>query len=485
MEQIRRRDFLKVGALGFVNSMTSKMLWAENQAGPKPNIIFILTDQQSASMMSCAGNPWLKTPAMDYIADNGIRFTRAYTTNPVCSPARVSFMTGRFPGVFNDSQGNPARENKGSMDICNISGKVQRTTIASYLKKSGYDLVYGGKEHLPPVLNPKTLGFENISNNERQVLANKAAEYIKKGGHDNPYFMVVSLINPHDICYMAIRDFAQTEEEKGILRRKKEVATLDEALKKPDGVSQEEFYEKYCPPIPENHEPQVGEPKAIKSLIDRRPFRHLARQSYTDKQWQLHRWAYCRLTERVDSEIQTILDAIKSSGQEENTLLIFSSDHGDMDSAHRLEHKTALYEESANIPFMAMWKGHIRPGRVNRTHLVSNGLDLLPTICDYAGVKDGVTDPRGRSLRPLFEGRDVPWRDTLGVESEIGRMVVDKNGFKFIQYDAVGIEEQLLNLNEDPHETTHFTNDSRYASKLAELKESFETEWFPNLPKVR
>jgi len=64
----------------------------------RPNIIYIYTDQQSASMMSCAGNEYLETPAMDYIAENGIRFTRAYTTNPVCSPARVSLMTGRFPG---------------------------------------------------------------------------------------------------------------------------------------------------------------------------------------------------------------------------------------------------------------------------------------------------------------------------------------------------------------------------------------------------
>ena len=64
----------------------------------RPNIIYIYTDQQHSKMMSCAGNSWLETPAMDYIAHNGIRFTRAYTTNPVCSPARISLMTGRFPG---------------------------------------------------------------------------------------------------------------------------------------------------------------------------------------------------------------------------------------------------------------------------------------------------------------------------------------------------------------------------------------------------
>jgi choline-sulfatase len=173
-----------------------------------------------------------------------------------------------------------------------------------------------------------------------------------------------------------------------------------------------------------------------------------------------------------------ILDALRQSGQEENTLVLFLSDHGDMDSAHLMEHKTALYEEAANIPFLAMWKGQIPAGQVNTEHLVSSGLDLLPTVCDYAGVH-GTADQRGRSLRPLFEGRQVPWRETLGVESEIGRMVVSKDKLKYVLYDAVGKEEQLLDLKQDPFETTHFTDDPEYAKKLAQLRQSFETEWFP------
>ena len=93
----------------------------DNKIQKRPNIIFITTDQQSASMMSCAGNPWLKTPAMDYIAQNGVRFTRAYCTNPVCSPSRVSLMTGRFAGIFNDDKGDIVRENDGSLKILKVS----------------------------------------------------------------------------------------------------------------------------------------------------------------------------------------------------------------------------------------------------------------------------------------------------------------------------------------------------------------------------
>lgn len=446
----------------------------------QPNIIYIYTDQLSETMMSCAGNKYVKTPAMDYIANNGIRFTRAYTTNPVCSPARVSLMTGRFPGYFKDSTGQQVRENAGSMIIPEVSKLVESTTIAAYLKDAGYNLAFGGKEHLPPTLSPKALGFVDIANDERDVLAEEAAKYISQD-HTKPFFMIVSLINPHDICYMAIRDFAESEEAKGILRHgKTEIATLDEALKLPPGVGKDEFFAEHCPPLPPNFEPQKDEPKAISALLEARSFRISARKKYTKEQWRMHRWAYARLTEKVDGQIQVILDALKKSGQEENTLVIFSSDHGDNDASHKMEHKTVLYEESANIPFMAMWKGKIPAGQVNTKNLVSNGLDLLPTVCDYAGIK-GRSDPRGISLKPLFEGNKTASRKTIGVESEIGRMVVSEDGFKYVRYDATGTEERLIDLNTDPYEKTHVTNEQSYSEVLSRLRKSFDEEWFPNL----
>jgi arylsulfatase A-like enzyme len=449
----------------------------------RPNIIFIFTDQQNSSMMSCAGNKWLKTPGMDYIAENGIRFTRAYTTNPVCSPARVSLITGRFPGAFHDKNGNQVRENEGAVNIPQVSEEVKITTISAFLKNAGYELFYGGKQHLPPSLRPEVLGFNYFCSDEREKLADETAKLIKEK-HENPYFMMVSLIEPHDICFMPIRDFAISESvKKFIIKSTVECAALDKAMQMPAGVTDQDFIEKYCPPLPPNHEPQKDEPKAIKYLIDaaaglpNSDFIRLARDKYSDKDWRIHRWAYCRLVELADKRVQTILDAVKSSGQEENTLIIFSSDHGEMDGAHRLLHKTALYEESANIPFMAMWKGHIIGGQIDNDHLISSGLDFLPTVCDYAGIK-GTSDPRGRSLRPLFEGKRVDWRNTLGVESEIGRMVVSKDKLKYIKYDAVGVEEQLFDLNQDPGEMNPVTNDPKYKESLVNICEAFQ-KWFP------
>jgi len=179
----------------------------------------------------------------------------------------------------------------------------------------------------------------------------------------------------------------------------------------------------------------------------------------------------------VDAEIQIVLDAIRESGQEENTVVIFSSDHGENDGTHQFHGKETFNEESIRVPFIVMDKGGAQGGRVDQTHLVSNGLDLLPTVLDYAGVPGTKGDPRGLSVRPLVEGKDVPWREHLGVESRIGRMVVGER-YKYIRYDAAGNEERLRDMQEDPHEKTHCTADPEHATDLATMKQAFDY-WFP------
>lgn len=442
-----------------------------------PDIIYIFTDQQHAKMMSCAGNLWVKTPAMDYIANNGVRFTRAYCANPVSVPSRTSMMTGRFCGAFNDKNGNQARENDLALTIPSITEEVRKTTLPVLLQNAGYDVFYGGKVHLAKPLQPQNLGAKIISTDEREGLANDAAEFIKQK-HDKPYYLTLSFINPHDICFMALRDYTSSPLERDyISRATKEISSLEKSLQMPEGVTENEFFDRYCPPLPPNFEPQNAEPEAVRKLLEIRDFRMQAREKYDEKRWRLHRWAYARLTEQVDAQIQTVLNALIETNRLENTVIIFSSDHGDMDAAHRMEHKTALYEESAGVPFMLMWKGQIEGGRVDSTHLVSNGLDLLPTVCDFAGFK-AVADPRGKSVRPLLGKKKVKWRKSLGVETEIGRMVVTDDRLKYIKYDAAGIEEQLIDLKSDPHEMTHVTNDKKFKNKLLKAREAYNKLWF-------
>jgi choline-sulfatase len=148
-------------------------------------------------------------------------------------------------------------------------------------------------------------------------------------------------------------------------------------------------------------------------------------------------------------------------------VVIFTSDHGDLDAAHRMEHKTALYEEACRIPLLICEPGGARAADADTTHLVSNGLDLLPTVCDYAGV-DPPGDLAGASLRPLVEGKPVAdWRTALPVESEIGRMVVGER-YKYVLYDSGAHAERLVDLTSDPGEMHNLATEPSCASVLAE-----------------
>ena len=192
-------------------------------------------------------------------------------------------------------------------------------------------------------------------------------------------------------------------------------------------------------------------------IVDQRPFKRHARQTWSTERWRLHRWAYCRLTEMVDRQIGRVLDALRETGQEEDTVVIFSADHGDMDGSHRMEHKTVLYEEAARVPLIMSWKGVTHAGQVDRDHLVSNGLDLLPTICDYAGVVPP-DDLEGVSLRTLVEGTPPgDWRERLHVESEFGHMVA-AGRYKYVLYDEGRDREQLVDLDSDPGEMSCVTD---------------------------
>jgi choline-sulfatase len=430
----------------------------------RPNILLILTDQQSATLMGCAGNPHVRTPAMDSLATSGTRFDRAYCTNPVCVPSRFSLMTGRMPSEVG------LRSNR-SKHIEAIPEGILRAGPGWLLRQAGYRCVYGGKVHLPK-MRPEQLGFEILTADERDGLAAACADFIHQP-HDAPFLLVVSFINPHDICYMAIRDFGETDLDRLLIERgETELATLDQALDLPEGMSRGEFLETRCPPLPPNFEPQADEPEAIRGLLAERPFRRRAREEWPPERWRMHRWAYVRLTERVDAQIGRVVDALRASGTDRDTVVLFTSDHGDMDAAHRMEHKTAFYDEAARVPLIIRHPGCTPPGAVDAAHLVSNGLDLVPTLCDYAGV-EAPADLRGLSLRPLAEGREPEaWRDAVPLESQIGRGIVAER-FKYLLYDEGENREQLIDLAADPHEMRNAARDPAAQRVLAELRERF------------
>lgn len=438
--------------------------WALGEA--RPSILYILTDQQHAGMMSCAGNQWLKTPAMDSLSRNGTRFERAYSVNPVCVPSRVAMFTGCTPSRF-------GMQSNREIGTTKIPAAVRRQVMGWLFRNAGYETAYGGKTHVPGKI--EDYGFDVITADSRDELAAACATFLKKR-HDRPFLLVASFINPHDICYMAINDFEKAQPTKKGRRGGKgpHQACLGEALACPLGVTEKEFVEKLCPPAPANLEPQGGAPPAIgeNCLIG---FRKHAFDLWSPEKWRLHRWAYCRLTERVDREIGVVLAALREAGLENETLVVFSSDHGDMDGAHRLEHKSTFYEEAARVPFIVSLKGATRAGLVDREHVVSAGLDLIPTFCDFAGVEppEGLM---GHSVRALCEGRSpLAPRPYVASETHFGRMICSGR-YKYCVYATGDRREQLVDLERDGGEMRNIVDDPGCADVLTQHRQ-FMREW--------
>jgi len=198
-------------------------------------------------MMSCAGNRYLRTPAMDGLASRGIRFERAYCANPVCIPSRFSLFTGRLPSEIN-------LPSNATQHLTALPESIRSTGMGWVLRKAGYETAYIGKEHFPKA-RAADLGFDYLGRDERDGCAQAAVEFLERP-HESPFLLVCSFINPHDICYMAIRDFAATDFDRLLLERGQvEIATLDRALERPAGVPDEAFWGELCPPLPPNLEP--------------------------------------------------------------------------------------------------------------------------------------------------------------------------------------------------------------------------------------
>ena len=202
-------------------------------------------------------------------------------------------------------------------------------------------------------------------------------------------------------------------------------------------------------------------------------------KNYTKHDWRAYLYHYYRFAEIVDAEIGKILNALDEKGLTENTIIVFTSDHGDGAAAHRWAAKLNFYEEAASVPFIVSWPGHIPERRIDRNQLVS-GIDVTPTLCDYAGI-DNAPSFTGKSLRPVLENPDSTLRDYLLVHladdlldsTRHGRMIRDKR-FKYAHFNQGKDPEQLFDLWNDPGETQNLAQAAYYQPVKARLRENLE-----------
>lgn len=415
-------------------------------AQERPNIIYIMTDQQSATAMSCAGNPDVHTPNMDRLAARGVRFENAYCAMPLSGPSRAAMFTGHTPGEV-------------GMQIngTHMPDSLRTRTLGTLVEQAGYTTAYAGKWHVHTNSLPGkyAFGFENLHGHNDFGLAEAAVNFLRRK-HDKPFFLVASFDNPHNICEYA---------------RKQNLpyATIEEPALED------------CPNLPDNFAiaPYDADVLAYEKTLS---YRLYPTRNYTPDDWRRYRNAYFRLVETVDREIGKIVDELNHQNLWKNTVIIFTSDHGDGSGAHQWNQKTVLYEEVANIPFIVCLPKGQNAGKV-LPHLINNGTDLLPSICDWAGASVPV-DCQGVSFRSIVEGNDSskehqPYVVTETNFAQTGNTqgwLVRTPHYKYVLYEVGKNREMLYDMQNDRGEMRNLAIEHKY-QKIVEQHRTLLLEW--------
>lgn len=418
-----------------------------------PNIIYIMTDQHSANALSCAGNADVATPNIDRLAARGVRFTNAYCALPLSGPSRAAMFTGYMPSTIGMAENETP-----------LPDSLRTRTLGNLMEAAGYDNGYSGKWHVNTnsLPAPHAFGFENLHGHNDYGLAEAANEFLRRDHGGKPFFLVASFDNPHNICEYARGQrlpFAEL----------REVPTDS------------------CPNLPKNFLINPYDADILRWERER-SYRLYPTKGYTADDWRHYRNAYFRLIEHVDAEVGKIIDTIDSLGLWDNTVVIFTADHGDGQGAHQWNQKTALWEEVANIPLIVCAPGNRKNAGQVTEALVNNGIDLMPTILDWAEVeKPAWCD--GNSLRGAVENPASEGENEYVVCETVFAQTGGTNGwmlrtphFKYVLYEAGENREMLFDMDNDRLEMTNLAIESKYRPELLRHRELLRQWMSANIP---
>jgi len=438
----------------FLGTLTAPAVAAPRAA--RPNLVFIYTDDQRWDAMSCAGHPFLKTPNMDRIAREGVRFRNAFVTLPLCSPSRASFLTGQY-----------AHTHRVTTNANNSDLSRQLSTFPRLLQQAGYETAFVGKWHMGNDDSPRP-GFDrwvsfrgqgvyndpplNIDGQATKaqgymtdILADHAVGFLRRA-HAKPFLLYMGHKAVHG-------PFTPAERHKDLYSTEpipcppsiKDNLEGKPALRRPAGEKQ------YTPEV----QAQLRGPN--ENLI-RNQLRCLA---------------------AVDESVGRVLAALEETGQLDDTLVIFTSDNGYFWGEHGLGDKRAAYEESIRIPMVVRYPKLIR-ARAVRDDAVLN-IDVAPTLLEVAGAPPAPA-MQGRSMLPLLQGRSGGWRRSFLAEyfhePQFPRVpswqAVRTDRWKYIRYTELKDMDELYDLKADPYEMRNLVADPKAAGALRQMRAELE-----------
>ncbi len=426
----------------------------------RPNIVFILTDDQRADALGCAGNDVIHTPNLDALAGRGVRFANAFVTLSICSPSRAACMTGQY-----NSRNGVTRV--GSQRLSSASPRLPRQ-----LRKAGYRTAMLGKWHSGDT--PTELGFD-----ESEFFTGNGPYYNRKIRVGDQVKTVEGFIDDYvaDKCIAFINE-ASREEKPFFLWMCTQVPHMNHKF---DWNARPETLQLYADAdiqVPASWQDDLsGKPKYLKSSRSRQ---QALRYGYDSKAAVLrHVRRYYAATTEVDASIGRVLDRLKQLSLDDNTWIIFMGDNGWLLGEHQFTSKVLAYEESIRVPMIIAGQ-NTRTGVETRLAL---NIDLAPTILDLAGLpRDDRMD--GVSLKPLLQKEvgEIEWRDSFVYEApdpQLGSRplwAVRTERWKFISTLMPGGApfEELYDLQQDPAEMTNLASQPSAKNQLAEFKAAIE-----------
>ena len=449
----------------FIFCLTLSLVSCETQKSidQPPNVILIISDQWSTKVSDGSGNydNGILTPGIDLLAKQGISFKQAYSTYPLCTPARASLFTGLY-SHHNDVGFNLKKDS--------ILARAQFTpTLGKSFKEAGYNVAYFGKEHAGGYGYASATEFGSMTHSNGGMLAEGSAydpiftedaiKYIKDK-KDKPFFMTLSLINPHDICR--------------VLGGKVQGATFADAIH--FARNDDEPYLRFQPrpDLPNNHEVAYE-----KGMILHEDFMYKEVFELNEDQWKRFISTYQLLIENTDRLIGLLLKNLKEQGLEENTIVMFTTDHGEMSGSHKLIAKTTFYEESSKIPVIIRYPKEIKQSTTNNNTLVST-IDIMPTLLDLAGVgiPKGI-DGKSFKKQILESGVSTNEFDIVFSQNQFGRMV-RYDEFKYVRSVVYGITYEILyDIDKDPTESKNLLEDPKFKNQLIKGRKLLD-DWLVN-----
>jgi len=438
----------------------------------RPNILFFLVDDQRNDMLSVAGHPIIKTPTVDKLAENGIRFTNTFVTTAICAASRASIFTGLYEAKHNYTFGKPP-----------IKTEFTTNTYPYLLKKSGYNTGFVGKfgvevenkdSIIPQLFDyfkpaPKNAPyFETFADGSRkhsaEIKGDQAVEYLKMQSSDQAFCLSISFNAVHAV------DGNMTPGNEGHYPYPKAVAHLYENIEmpKPDLTD---------PKIYENH------PDFLKESLNRERFFW---RWDTEEKYQTNMRAYYRMISGYDNVMQRVIEALEEQGLAENTIIIYAADNGYYMGNRGFAGKWSHYEESLRIPLVIYdpRKPKEELGRVSDR--MSLNIDIPATILDYAGVSVP-SSYQGKSLLPIVNNEPInEWRNSFFCEHRFDNPKIPKykgvRGERYVfanYYEQNPPYEYLHDLGKDPSQLENLINNPDYKDVLQNMRskcDSLENE---------